>query len=280
MTDETATAAPANSAFRVLAAIADLGEATAAAVAEEADLAYSTVTPKLRAWEAAGQAEKYYNQDKSQTLWRLTEAGKTATATPAHHSGTPPTGGGATAGAATAKPTKGKGRTTAAAEPDHERLAEGDEPTAAEPVHRDDAATVIAPETADPGTDETEQATDTSRAAAPAADPPPTAAPADDQPRPADTATGIDAVGRPAKRRRPAGAVEATALAVLRANPDTEYKVGHMMKAIDEADAGTGYPRVSGGATTNALDKLAGQNKAMRVEGRTAATYTLAPTTD
>lgn len=281
MTDETA-AAPPNSAFRVLAAIADLGEATAAAIADEAGLGYSTVTPKLRAWEAAGQAEKYYNQDKSQTLWRLTEAGRTATATPAHHAATPATNGNATAGSAAAKRTKRKDTATATAEPVHESPSREDEPNAAEPVPHDGAAIVISPETAQPGTASTPQATDTSGAAIPVADPPPAVVPVDNQSPPdaADTMAATGTTGAPAKVRRPSGAVEARALEILRANPGAEYKVGEMKAAIDAADAGTGYARVSEGATTNALNKLAGQNKAVLVEGRKAATYTLAPTTD
>jgi DNA-binding transcriptional ArsR family regulator len=54
----------------VAAAIAALGEETAASIAAQAGMAYSTVTPKLRALEAAGRAEKFRRD--GQTLWRLT----------------------------------------------------------------------------------------------------------------------------------------------------------------------------------------------------------------
>lgn len=269
MTDETTPAAPANSAFRILAAIADLGEGTAAAIAEKTGLGYSTVTPKLRAWETAGQAEKYYNQDKSQTLWRLTDAGKTATAAAAPHPTTTPSETGA-------EPAEGTGKATTTP-PDQDHPAGDAAPNTAEPAHLNHAATAALPETTDPGT---APVTDISGAPAPTAGPSPVAAAAGDQPVPADIGAGGDTADPGVKRRRPSGAVEDSALAILRANPGCEYKVGQMKAAIDEADAGTGYARVSEGATTNALNKLAHENKAVRVEGRKAATYTLAPTSD
>jgi hypothetical protein len=73
----------------VLAALAELGEATAADVAEHAGLGYSTTTPKLRAWEDSGQAERVRTDD-GRTLWRLTPAGRAATATPAAPAGDQP----------------------------------------------------------------------------------------------------------------------------------------------------------------------------------------------
>ncbi|MGQ5265228.1 hypothetical protein ACTWLT_31195 [Micromonospora sp. ZYX-F-536] len=45
MTDTSDETPPAHSAGKVLAALADLGEATASAVAEHAGLGYSTTTP-------------------------------------------------------------------------------------------------------------------------------------------------------------------------------------------------------------------------------------------
>jgi len=78
----------AHSAIRVLAALAALGEATAAAIADKAQLGYSTTTPKLRAWENTGQAERVRTDD-GRTLWRLTAAGHAATATPTNPPGAP-----------------------------------------------------------------------------------------------------------------------------------------------------------------------------------------------
>jgi hypothetical protein len=81
-TGEADQAEPANSNFAVLAAIAELGlGATPAAIAKKVGIAYSTVNPKLRAWETAGLAERF-RHDTGQTLWRLTDAGRASTATP------------------------------------------------------------------------------------------------------------------------------------------------------------------------------------------------------
>jgi hypothetical protein len=74
--------------------------------------------------------------------------------------------------------------------------------------------------------------------------------------------------------------LQASALAILQANSGSEYKVDEMRKLIDEADAGTGYPRASHGAVANALDSLERDRKAAKVEDRKAATFTLAPTAD
>jgi DNA-binding MarR family transcriptional regulator len=282
MTDEPTDPPPANSAFRVLAALADLGEATAAAIAEKAGLGYSTVTPKLRAWEDAGQAEMYHNEHTSQRLWRLTEAGMATTATPTRHT-IAPTGGGTDPAPAPTKPASR--RRAATVEPEQQRRGT-DEPDAADPVRSDDgdpAAPTPPPDTApDDGTQPT-AAPAAATSAEDRADAPPTGA-ADDQPAPGDDdtneATSDSTSEAVPKRRRPKGALEASALKILQANPGTEYKVGEMKTAIDDADADTGYPRASEGATSNALDKLARENKAVRVEGRKAATFQLASTTD
>ncbi|GAA4595803.1 DNA-binding MarR family transcriptional regulator [Actinoplanes octamycinicus] len=278
---EPASPPPANSAFRVLAAIADLGEATAAAIAAKAGLGYSTVTPKLQAWENAGQAEKYYNQDRGQRLWRLTEAGKATTATPAQQTDTPAGGGTGPAPAAPESAKRKRQQTAAQPAPGHPST--GEEAKAAEPARPDDDA---APPALPP---------DAAGAVAPAAQTPTTATPttgqpdaptspvsADDGTVPADGDAGqaTGEAGTPIKRRRPKGALEASALRILQANPDTEYKVGAMKAAIDAADADTGYPKVSEGAVSNALDKLAHRGAAVRVEDRKAATFQLAPTTD
>jgi hypothetical protein len=76
MTDTTSGPTQAPSLVKVLAALAEVGEATAAAVAARAGLGYSTTTPKLRELEKAGQAEPFHAADR-RTLWRLTEAGRT-----------------------------------------------------------------------------------------------------------------------------------------------------------------------------------------------------------
>ncbi|MEV6514980.1 MarR family winged helix-turn-helix transcriptional regulator [Micromonospora chalcea] len=75
-TTDTAVPAPlAPSVAKVLAALHRLGEATAAAIATEASLGYSTTTPKLRTLETAGLAEPT-RSDTGRSLWRLTDTGR------------------------------------------------------------------------------------------------------------------------------------------------------------------------------------------------------------
>ncbi|MFC3504109.1 MarR family transcriptional regulator [Micromonospora krabiensis] len=80
----TAITAPlAPSVAKVLAALHRLGEATAAAIATEAGLGYSTTTPKLRALETAGLAEPT-RSETGRSLWLLTDTGR-AHAEQGHH---------------------------------------------------------------------------------------------------------------------------------------------------------------------------------------------------
>ncbi|WP_374536204.1 MarR family transcriptional regulator [Micromonospora aurantiaca (nom. illeg.)] len=75
-TTDTAAPAPlAPSVERVLAALHRLGEATAAAIATDAGLGYSTTTPKLRTLASAGLAEPT-RSDTGRSLWRLTDTGR------------------------------------------------------------------------------------------------------------------------------------------------------------------------------------------------------------
>ncbi|WP_326564428.1 MarR family transcriptional regulator [Micromonospora peucetia] len=71
----TDTPATAPSVAKVLAALHRLGEATAAAIATEAGLGYSTTTPKLRTLLTAGLAEPA-RSGTGRSLWRLTETGR------------------------------------------------------------------------------------------------------------------------------------------------------------------------------------------------------------
>ncbi|WP_435204965.1 MarR family transcriptional regulator [Micromonospora sp. bgisy143] len=73
-TDRAVTAPLAPSVAKVLAALHRLGEATAAAIATEAGLGYSTTTPKLRSLASAGLAAPTPS-DAGPSLWRLTDAG-------------------------------------------------------------------------------------------------------------------------------------------------------------------------------------------------------------
>ncbi|MFI7543765.1 BTAD domain-containing putative transcriptional regulator [Actinoplanes sp. NPDC049599] len=64
-------------ASRVLAALADLGDATAAGIGAHLDLPFPAATAHLVQWEHAGQAE-IFRTDTGQTRWRLTPTGLTA----------------------------------------------------------------------------------------------------------------------------------------------------------------------------------------------------------
>lgn len=74
-TGAAVTPQPAPSVAKVLTAVHRLGEATAAAIATEAGLGYSTTTPKLRTLEAAGLAEPT-RDERGRSLWRLTDTGR------------------------------------------------------------------------------------------------------------------------------------------------------------------------------------------------------------
>jgi hypothetical protein len=228
---ETATPG-AHSAFRVLAAIAELGEATAAAIAEHAGLGYSTVTPKLRTWENTGQAERFRTSD-GRTLWRLTAAGHAA-CTPAD-----------------------AGRDSTAAAPqaaaDHDPAANrdtDDEPTAATPPQRP---------TGEDSTATTDPSPDTTPAASPGVEAPATPRDQPEQPAhpPADEtpASGGEAASAPV--RRTPGAMRAAITGICQAEPQRQFKVSQLCKLIDAANVGTGAAKASQGAVYNACTKLA-----------------------
>ncbi|MEU8607759.1 hypothetical protein AB0C29_07145 [Actinoplanes sp. NPDC048791] len=266
---------PAHSAFRVLAALADLGEATAAAIAQHAGLAYSTVTPKLRAWETSGHAEKYRHAATNQTLWRLTPAGRAATGTQGQDHA-PPTD------------------TEAPQTSDDADRATTSPPTEPAPFDRP----TTEPDTNPPHTG-TECAEGPDLAAAQPVPPPITAADADPQPvEPAHDSSSDDAMPHDsgddaaasndsgaetpppvAKRKRPAGALEASVLAILHHRPDETFTVNDLRKLVDNADHGTGYPAASAGAIANALTKLTGKGHIDTVQEK-PATFQAAPTTD
>ena len=271
---------PANSNFAVLAAIADLGlDATPAAIAQKVGIAYSTVNPKLRSWESAGLAERF-RHGTGQTLWRLTDAGRASTATPPQYAETgpppepaadTPTGPPHTAGATGGAPaTTGAGEVAA---PSASTPAAADTRNDATDEPGNDDACPLGADTATG--DDTAQPLGSGTGIDTATTPAP-----DEAVEPDDThaVQGDTVAAVPAKRKRPKGALPASALAVLQANPDSEYTIDQLKKLIDQADAGTGYPRASHGAVSNALDNLERDGKAVKVDDRKAATFKLAPT--
>jgi len=273
MTDIPSTSGgpePAHSAIRVLAAIADLTEATAAAIAEHAGLGYSTVTPKLRAWETSGHAEKYRHAGTNQTLWRLTAAGRAATAA------------------------TGKTAQPIADSPEIPPATPTEIGTTESPVddvrHDGDTAEGSTEHVTEPAAGQPRTGTPAQTTTETAAAPPTT----DTNPLPADPIGDGDGAGdegssapeegkgQPAfvaKRKRPAGALEASVLAILRARPGDTFKVNDLRKLVDAADQGTGYPAASAGAIANALTKLAGKGQVDTVQEK-PATFQATPVRD
>ncbi|MEV4201931.1 MarR family transcriptional regulator [Micromonospora globbae] len=268
MTD-TPEPVPAHAMFKVLAALAELGEATAAAVADKAGLGYSTATAKLRAWEQTGQAERIHTESK-RAVWRLTDAGRATVGadqagSPAHDSPpdvlpTDPARPAAADGPAETTDTAGSPEEPPTPEPANPAHEESSTPAS------DTTAPPDAPAPPD-GEGEPVPATDgdSQQSAATTDDTgPDTAAPSND---PA-TSTG----GRRAK-----GSLRGTVLDILEAHPDRAYKTSEMCKLIDAANAGSGARKASAGAVNNALVKLVAAGKAVQTVEK-PATFQLAPT--
>jgi len=285
-------------------ALRAFGEDTAAGVAEKIGMAYSTVTPKLRALEEAGRAERVRRDGR--TFWRLVATaaagpepavGETSngsdTAEPAALDATPE-------GAATDEPGHAEGASepgseppaTAQPQPAAESAAiESGSPTgpagrrgntgteevsAAEPDERtqpgDDPGAPDAPAVPDHGAD-----TGQSPGPGPFTSDPSdgTGSDATGAPQPATDAAAATLEGE--KNRRPPGELDRTALRIMQANPHTPYKVTELARLIDQADAADGhtYPKASPGAVVLACDRLADRGNAMKVNEK-PATYRLA----
>ncbi|MGC5022807.1 MarR family transcriptional regulator [Micromonospora sp. DT47] len=269
MTDTQQATAPVHSTIRVLAALAELGEATAAAVAEHAGIGYSTTTPKLRAWEESGQAERFRTGD-GRTLWRLTDAGRTATAatSPTRPDSRQPAAAPATPEPSTEpnvveeQPQDGDG---SSAEPDDPPAAEGDD----EPAESDPDVDLPAAPQAPPTT----ASADTDRAVETPAEPT-----AEDERHGSEAVDTPQDVARPAKARRTGGSLRGAVLDILEAHPDREYKTGELAKLVDAGNEGSGAAKASPGAVANAVTKLVADGKAVQTIDR-PATFQLAPAT-
>jgi hypothetical protein len=303
--------APAHSAIKVLAALAELGEATAAAVAEHAGLGYSTTTPKLRAWEASGQAERVRTDD-GRTLWRLTAAGRAATATP-----TGPTGDQHPAGNDPQPTSDGPQGTTRVSDPVEHVAADDpsdDQPSApaeTAPVLPAElpnlpptaAADPIPPATVDNTTadDDTIVSVDPT-ATAPTGEGQDVAGPAvatppgrggpvspaasgsatGHEPEPAQSgdaprapAGGAEAPpASTAASRRTGGSLRGAILDILQAHPDQQYKISELCKLIDAANTGADAKKASAGAVHNAAMKLV-QTGAATLDVEKPATFAL-----
>ncbi|MET8837558.1 MarR family transcriptional regulator [Micromonospora sp. NPDC004540] len=256
MTDTHTESPPAHSAIQVLAALAELGQATAAEVAEHAGLGYSTTTPKLRAWEGSGQAERFRTGD-GPTLWRLTDAGRAATATPQP--------------AAADAPAPSTDPEVAQLDAAEAQLQPGDaEPsTAADTTGPPDSspASQQEPEPEAPDAGESTAGNVADKPTDPACQTPAGSHDSGDGPRGED---------RSAAARRRGGSLRGAVLDILEAHPDRAYRTGDLCKLIDAANAGTGAAKASAGAVANAAIKLVAAGKAMQTVER-PATFQLAP---
>ncbi|MEV0157589.1 MarR family transcriptional regulator [Micromonospora sp. NPDC050686] len=296
---------PAHTMFTVLAALSELGEATATAVAvaEHAGLGYSTATAKLRAWEKTGQAERFRSDD-NRALWRLTDTGRTTTATPPSTQGaadTPPDGS-AVATSDTATPTDPLGtvgmpewdgeppvpaaRDTDGASPARASTggapapldtvtssSGGEQPSSGEAGH-DRQQSDAAPDDAEAG-GESNGGDEQPRSGEAGHDrQQPDAAPAE-----AEGESNPDAQGQAAttgNSRRVKGSLRGAVLDILEAHPDREYKTSELCKLIDSANAGSGAKKASQGAVYNAAIKLVAAGTLVQTVER-PATFQLAP---
>jgi DNA-binding MarR family transcriptional regulator len=285
--DPATPAQVAPSVAKVLAALVRLGQDTAAAIAAEAGLGYSTTTPKLRLLENQGLAEPVRGGD-GRTLWRPTDAGcahgeQLSEPDPA---GTLPS---------TAEPTaaEASGTTTPSAEEIQRNGAadgtsESPDNAPARPDGSDEGPAGIS-QPAAPSGPAGPAATAAEPAPANADDPqPPTtggepaavsgtapadaAEPAAGAPQTGDAAsdTGTDGtqapdtapaepVAEPAgtDSRRASGTLRGAILDILEANPGQRYKVSELCRLIDKANEGSGVKKASAGAVHNAATKLA-----------------------
>lgn len=258
----------------VAEALRAFGDLTAAAIAEKTGMGYSTVTPKLRALEDAGRAERA--KTNGRTFWRLT--------TPA-----------AQAPAAEASPDTDSGDTADVPHGDVDPATTTEPPTLAEAVPAvtdacdgdtagtDATPTPYAARAADDADNEAATPADTPAADPapdPAPEPEPTAAAPGDQPG-GDRAPAVQPVPGTApatasadgKTRRPPGALAGTALRIMQANPATPYKVTELGRLIDQADTADGhdYPKASPGAVVLACDRLVDRGDATKVVEKPAA---------
>jgi hypothetical protein len=236
----------------IVAALRACGDLTAAAIGDKIGMAYSTVTPKLRKLEDDGRAERL--KDNGRTLWRLT----TSAQAPADSG-------------------------------DAEDVPDGDPATAPPLVPADalpettDAATCGYGDPADTDPSGTTAPDDDADNADASADPPapesaPQPAAANDQangdsaptPQPAATAPATPPEGD--RIRRPSGALDRTAMRVVQANPDTEYKVTDLARLIDKADDADGrnYKIASPGAVVLACERLVDRGHMTKVKERPA----------
>ncbi|MBX7269576.1 MarR family transcriptional regulator [Micromonospora sp. Llam7] len=294
---------------KVAAALAELGQETAAAIAERAGVGYSTATKKLRVLEEAGQAEPY-RADDGRTLWRRAASTVSSTDDGDAPASTPDA---EPLDASTPAITEDEGREQADEPSAPAQNATGpDEPSApAEDTTEPDEPTADQPDDADPAStdDDTDRPTPHGPPGQPGGsptEPTPAAEPQEKRDEPADAGNVSDSVvatevadplastddstsaSAPAedpnastdgKPRRSKGTLRGAILDVLEAHPDQPFKTSQLCQAIDKANEDSGSAKASAGAVVNAVHKLVADNLAIQVVERPAA-FQLAPKTD
>jgi hypothetical protein len=237
---------------RVVAAMTELGAATAADIAEHAGLAYPTVTPRLRALETAGRAQRQPTDDR-RTQWRLTShtPASERTANAAAPSGT---------AKATARKTATRKQTTRTAD---DQSSPATSTTNGDPAAgrasggktstRKNAKSNGPAGTRAPAAGRKTGATP-ARGGSAAPDSPSPATRAPRRNRGGASAASADrttaqppATTGPATGRRGKGVLRDEVLAVMQSHPGRAYKVGDLAKLLT----------ASAGAVANALHKLA-----------------------
>ncbi|SCL26100.1 hypothetical protein GA0070616_3239 [Micromonospora nigra] len=291
---------------KVAAALAELGQDTAAAIAQRAGVGYSTATKRLRALEEAGQAVPF-RADDGRTLWRHARNAATSTDSvdppattdtgddPSHPPAPTPDN---------PDEAQGSDETPAAAEQAGSAVAAGpdDESTAVQPdgARRpapDSAVVRPTPQDPPPPADSTPSAptttdaegdepspVDAAQSAAVAtsgeadSQPNPDPAGSSDSTAPSSPAEAANASGD-GKPRRAKGSLRGAVLDVLEAHPDQPFRTSQLCKAVDRANEGTGSAKASAGAVVNAVHKLVADGVAVQVVEK-PATFQLAPRTN
>jgi hypothetical protein len=247
------------------AAMADLGEATAAAIAEHTGLAYSTITARLRALETGGRARR--RTAAGGTRWRLTDTAAARTAQAGTRNGRTrngSTGNGrttATAGAARPDVTNADTGKAGVRKASAGKSASTKAGTAKAGTAKAGTAKASAPKASagNAGEGNGGAGTKTARSAR------------TDGRRGGQAAAGTAAGGQAggsggggsAQARRGKGVLRAEVLALLQAHPDRAYKVGEVARLLDGASAG---------AVANALHKLTHDGSVAQAE-QTPATF-------
>ncbi|QOC89701.1 MarR family transcriptional regulator [Micromonospora craniellae] len=297
---------------KVAAALAELGQETAAAIAARAGVGYSTATKKLRVLEEAGQAEPY-RADDGRTLWRPAPSTAGSTDGDDASASTPD----AELRDAPAPPIAEDGGREQADEPSTpaQNTTGQDDPSApAEDTTEPDEPTADQPDDGPASTDDdTDRPTPHDPPGQPddsPTEPTPAAEPQENRDEPAEAGSVSDSVvatvdetdvadppastddsasaSAPAEDpnastdgspRRSKGTLRGAILDVLEAHPDQQFKTSELCQAIDRANEGSGSAKASAGAVVNAVHKLVADNRAIQVVERPAA-FQLAPKTD